>query len=49
MRKWLYLTKKQFENGWIEYRPGQIPNIVKHPYVLVRSDGVNYIVLEPKK
>lgn len=39
--KRLIVTKEQFENGYVEYRSGGIPNMISHPYKnpILRPDG----------
>lgn len=45
----MLVTKKQLNDGYTEFRPNEIPNIVRHSFVLIRqlSDDV-YEVKAPK-
>lgn len=42
---------QQFKLGWVQYHPGEIPNITYHPYVLVKQlteESKTFMVEEPE-
>lgn len=43
------VTPKQLQEGWLEYRPNEVPNLIHHQFsVISKTEEGNYVVLEPK-
>lgn len=46
---WLIVSKEQLKEGWKEFRPEEIPNVINHPFTVIgQNPQGNWVVRNPE-